>query len=166
MKLRIFLSVVGAALIAACSSSGSSGGGAGNTPSASVSASVSANAPADATAAKAEITTNWEKFFAYTTPRAQAQSLIETGAAMKPALDFAAQLQQSGKVKQAAKVTSISFTSATTATVNYELLNGTQVLLPTAQGKAVLVNGKWVVSKETFCTLVGLGAGGKAVPGC
>src|SRR5947209_12759343 len=140
MKLRMIGLVAGAALLAACSSS-SSGGSASNTPSPSVSSSA-ANAPADTAAAKGQITTNWQTFFAYNTPRAVAQSLIEGGAAMAPALQFAAKLQQGGKVKQGAKVTSVTFTSPTQATVNYQLLNGTTVLLPNANGTAVLVNGK------------------------
>ena len=32
--------------------------------------------------------------------------------------------------------------------------------------RAVLVNGKWLVSQQTFCTLVLLGASGKTIPGC
>ena len=48
----------------------------------------------------------------------------------------------------------MTFTSPTTAQVTYKLLNGNQVLLPAATGQAVLVNGTWMVSKVTFCTLV------------
>ena len=155
--------MAGAALLAACSSS-SSGGSANSTPS--TSASVAATAPADIAAAKAQVAANWEKFFNYKTPRSEQLKLIQDAKTVQPAIQAAAAQQAKLKLKQVVQVTSVTFTSPTQATVNYKLLNGTQVLLPSGTGTALLINGTWVVSKATFCGLVQLGANGQSVPGC
>ena len=68
--------------------------------------------------------------------------------------------------KTRAAVTTVAFTSATEAAVTYDLSVAGTVMLPGAQGKAVLEGGTWKVSKQTFCTLVNLSAGGTPVPGC
>jgi len=126
----------------------------------------SATAPADPAAAKAQIKANWEKFFAYRTKTAVAKSLLEDGSSMSGAIAFARLEQRQTHLKQAARVKLIVFTSATSANVTWALLNGTQVLLPSASGSAVYIDGTWKVSKQSFCTLVTLGANGKPVPGC
>jgi hypothetical protein len=166
MRLRSYaVAAVALTLAAACSSSSS--GGSAHTAATPPPASGTANAPADPAAAKAQITTNWQLFFAYTTPRSRAVQLVQGGAGLSAALAAAAQLQQQTHIRQEeAKVTGVVFTSPTQATVSYQLLNGTNVLLPTATGTAVLVNGTWLVSKATLCALVQLGSNGKAVPGC
>jgi hypothetical protein len=60
----------------------------------------------------------------------------------------------------------VTLTSATTADVKYELDTNGSPVLPSADGKAVYVNGKWLVAKATFCGLVGLAQPGKPVQGC
>ena len=150
---------------AACGGS-SSKSGTPNAPIVSTSASATATAPANPTAAEAQIRTNWETFFKYTTPRAQQITLLENGPNLQAAIAAAAQEQAKGHIKQAVKVTGVTFTGATTANVTYQLLNGAQVLLPSASGVAVYQDGSWKVSKTTFCTLVSLGAGGGTVQGC
>ena len=167
MTKRIATLVPLAALLsvaAACGGSSSKSG----TPNAPVvpSTSASATAPADPTAAEAQIRTNWEAFFNYNTPAAQSAALLENGATLAGAIAFAKKEQQQTHIKQGAEVTGVTFTGATTANVTYQLLNGKQVLLPSASGVAVYADGSWKVSKATFCTLVSLGANGQAVPGC
>jgi outer membrane protein TolC len=147
-------------ITAACSG-GSSKGAA---PAAKVSAS--ATAPADPAAAEAQIRTNWAAFFDYNTPAAKSAALLENGDSLAGAIAFAKREQAQTHIKQGAKVVSVSFTGAVTATVTYQLLNGTQVLLPSASGVAVFSGGAWKVSKASFCTLVQLGANGGTVPGC
>ena len=165
---RIVTVVAVAALLpvaAACGGS-SSKSGTPNAPVVTASASASATAPANPTAAEAQIRTNWQAFFNYNTPAAQSAGLLENGAALAGAIAFAKKEQQQTHIKQGAKVTSVSFTGPITANVTYQLLNGTQVLLPSASGVAVYADGSWKVSKATFCTLVSLGASGQTVPGC
>ena len=155
------------ALAAACSGGSSGGNSAVNTPPPTTPPSTStATAPADEAAAKAEIKANWTKFYAYKTKPAVAASLLEDGDQLAGALAFARQEQAQTHIKQNVKVKVITFTDPTHANVTYALLNGKTPLLPNASGVAVLVDGKWKVSKASFCTLVQLGANGKTVPGC
>mgnify|MGYP003340772206 CR=1 FL=1 len=56
-----------------------------------------------------------------------------------------------------AKVSDVAFESETRALVTYDiLLNGTPAMSG-SQGVSVLVDGKWLVSEESFCALVALG---------
>jgi hypothetical protein len=168
IRLRLVApALVLTALAAACSSGSSGGSSAANTPPPTQAPTTApATAPADEAAAKAEIKANWTKFYAYKTRPAVAASLLENGAQMAGALAFARLEQKQSHIKQAVKVNAITFTDATHAQVTYALLNGTTPLLPNATGVAVYSNGKWLVSKTSFCTLVQLGANGKTVPGC
>ena len=154
-----------AVLATACGGSSSSpSAGSSNPPSNSPSAA--ATAPANPAAAKAEITLAWKTFFNSGTPTAIAKSLLEDGDSLGPALRIAQQEDRASKLDRKAKVKLISFLNANTANVTWVLLNGTTPLLANASGQSVYVDGKWKVSKTTFCTLVMLGANGKPVPGC
>ena len=55
-----------------------------------------------------------------------------------------------------ARVDAISRTSATTARVVYSILLNDQVIFDGREGGAVLINGRWFVSKATFCDLAAL----------
>ena len=173
-----------AAALTACSSSPSSSS---STPSASAttssaSASPSMTTPAATTApatpsasastAKkmtaaesiAAIKKNWVIFFNGKTPVATRQSLLENGSA------FTALLKSQAKDPQAAmagsSVQSVTLTSATKANVVYSiLLSGTPVLTK-QKGAAVYEGGTWKVATSSFCSLVLLESGGKAVGGC
>ena len=165
------VAVCSAVLLSACggSSSPATTGGS-NSPSAPAASSSApapaATAPADPTAAMAQIKANWTKFFNYKTPRSQQIALLENGSQLGPAIAFAANLQKKQHLKELVKVNSVTFTSATQANVGYALYNLKTVLLPTAQGAAVLDGTTWKVSETTFCTLVSLGNGSKPVPSC
>ena len=154
-------------LVTACGgSSGGSSKAADTTPSPSASSSsAAANQPADPAKATAEITANWEEFFAPTTPEATAQSLLQNADKLQQALAIAAKAKASGN-KTRAKVKGVTFTSPTEATVTYDLLVNGAVALAGSTGKAVLEGGTWKVSQVTFCTLVALSANGQPVPGC
>ena len=169
IRLRLVApALVLTALVSACGGGSSGGTTAGNTPPPTTPGTPQATstAPADEAAAKAEIKANWTKFYAYKTTPAQAAALLEDGDQMSGALAFARREQAQTHIKQNVKVKVITFTDATHANVTYALLNGKTPLLPAASGVAVLVDGTWKVSKTSFCTLVLLGANGKAVPGC
>jgi hypothetical protein len=167
-RLRLVVPALVAAILAtACGGSSNSSSTSSNPPPGSTPPSTStATAPADVTAAKAEIKANWTKFYAYKTKPAVAATLLEDGGQMGGALAVARQEQAQTHIKQNVRVKVITFTDATHANVTYALLNRTTPVLPNASGVAVLVNGQWKVSKTSFCTLVQLGANGKAVPGC
>jgi hypothetical protein len=171
MPVRTAVLTLAAALsLAACG--GSSSGGATPTDSTSPAASQStapaggATEPADAAAARAEITDVWTKFFHTGTDRNDAVSLLEDGENLGKALDKAEQEDRQTGLVRRAKVQRIDFITPTSANVTWTLLNKSNPVLPNASGQAVLVDGKWKVSKLTFCTLVELGNDGKPVPGC
>ena len=55
-----------------------------------------------------------------------------------------------------AQVDSISRTSATTTRIIYSILLDDQVIFDGREGEAVLIEGRWYVSKSTFCDLAAL----------
>jgi hypothetical protein len=104
----------------------------------------------------AQITANWIAFFNPKTPMAKRISLLQNGE------KFASQIQASasfpGASSASAKVTKVTVTSATQATVIYSiLLLGTPVPgLTNTKGVAVLENGTWKVGDASFCVLLTL----------
>ena len=65
-----------------------------------------------------------------------------------------------------ARVDSISRTSSTTARVVYSILLNDQVVFDGRVGEAVLTDGRWLVSKATFCDLVALSGAAEALTVC
>ncbi len=168
-RARTLASVVVVAALAACSSSSGGGGGGATTPAGttpppttaavvstpnSAPASASATAtPADA-ATTAAVTHAYETMLNYKTPKAAAAALLQDGKAFAPAL--AAMATVSAKQKITVKVSSVSMVSAKTAKVIFTLFGAGTPLLPNTSGYAVLENGKWKVSGQTFCALLQL----------
>ena len=115
---------------------------------------VSASAGGSATAA---ITSDWQKFFAGTTPAAAKIALLQNGQQFASVI----QAQASSAIAQAtqAKVTAVKVTSPTTADVTYSIVQGGQVALPGQKGQAVLVGGVWKVSAPSFQALLKLEQG-------
>lgn len=136
-------------------------------PSSSAPAAVGTQ-PADVTAAKAEVTTAWTSFWNTSLPEAQRVPLVETGEALLPAIRFADKPSSASAAPTAvsATVESVLFRSASRAELTWTLLTNGMPVLPNATGIAVLEDGHWKVSKETFCALMALGSQGKPVPGC
>lgn len=162
--IRFLIPLTGVALLAGCSSSG----GTGPATSSSASASASTNGAGDTAA----VTRVWQSFFSKSTPISQKEALLENGTTtMMPAVQAFAADPRVGQA--AATVQKVTFPSATEADVTYQIsLNGTP-MLSGASGKAVKVNGSWLVSDVTLCGLLqlaaaGSGSGGSAgaIPGC
>ena len=109
--------------------------------------------------AVAEITTNWEAFFSAKTPVSQRVSLLQDGSQFQSVIQAQA---GGGLASQAsAKVTKVTVTSPTQATVKYDiLLNGTPALT-NQTGTAVLDNGTWKVGVTSFCGLLTIENSGK-----
>jgi hypothetical protein len=143
-----------AAALAACGG-GSSGGSSPTTPSSP------AGQPTAGPAAQAAVKTLYESFFSAPVP--QAKTMLEDGASLSQAFKIALKLK--GNVTESAKVKTVTITGPTTADVTFELDGDGAPLIPSSDGKAVYVNGKWLVAKQTFCTLVELG-GNPNVPNC
>ncbi|MET7714180.1 hypothetical protein [Streptomyces sp. NPDC005407] len=147
-----------------------SGGGSKSSPTPSVTAPVTpspsapaADGPADPAAAKAEIEKNWTTFF---DPKAATDAkvkVLENGEALRPLL--AAFSGDKNAAQSSARVTDVQFTSATEATVTYDLLVGGAPALPGTKGTSVYQDQTWKVSVKTLCALVEL-SGNAAAPGC
>jgi hypothetical protein len=153
--------------LAACGSSGSGSTSPSSAaapvssgPVSSAPAAVSSSAPAASSAAASTIATNWTTFFNAKTPAAQRASLVEDGQ------DFLTiiKAQSSSPLASAAtaKVTKVTVTSPTQATVVYDIVISGQAALSNQSGTAVLQAGTWKVGLASFCGLLTLEAGGKA----
>ena len=64
------------------------------------------------------------------------------------------------------RVDSISRTSSTTAEVAYSILLNDQVIFDGRIGEAVLAEGRWLVSRATFCDLVALSPVASEIDAC
>jgi len=159
--------------VSACSSSGSSssssGASSGTPSSAPVSSAPVSSAPASSSssssgnsAAVAQITANWEKFFNSSTPNSERVTLLQNGSAFAGAISGLTSLVSG----LGAKVTAVTLTSATTATVKYNLTAGGTSLLNNQTGTAVLDNGVWKVGDASLCALLKLVPGGTVPSAC
>jgi len=120
-------------------------------------------APTTTVDPKAEIAANWEKFFSPSETIEQREALLENGPTYEQAL-----IERSKDPRQAtasAKVKLVELTPPDSATVTYDVYLGDTLALPDAQGFAVLQDGVWKVSGESFCALMTL-ASTDPVPGC
>jgi hypothetical protein len=128
----------------------------GSTPSSS-----STTTPPAATggAAVAQITSNWETFFNGKTPVSQRVSLVQDGSQFQSVIS--AQAGSALASGATAKVTKVTVTSPTQATVKYDILEGGTPALSNQTGTAILQNGTWKVGVTSFCGLLTLENGGK-----
>jgi hypothetical protein len=159
------------AAVAACSSSSSSSSSsppapastsASSAPASSAAASSSAPAAANTASAAAQITTNWEKFFASSTPVSQKVTLLQNGSTFAPAISGLTSLVSG----LGAKVTGVTVNSATSATVDYNLTAGGSSLLSGQTGTAVYEDGVWKVGDASLCGLLKLVPGGTEPAAC
>lgn len=100
----------------------------------------------------AAVKSSWTTFFSYNTPESKRITLLQNGSTY--AADLAKEVKFFPK-GTAATVKSVTV-NGTTATVHYSLADSTGVLLPSSTGTAVEVNGRWLVSSATFCSLATL----------
>jgi hypothetical protein len=151
--------------VTACSSSSSSSGSSApssSAPASSAPATSSAPASSSSSAAVAEITANWEKFFNASTPTAQRVALLQNGTAFAGAISSLIHLVSG----LGAQVTSVTVTSPTTATVKYNLTAGGSSLLSGQTGQAVYEDGTWKVGDASLCGLIKLVPGGTVPSAC
>ncbi len=151
--------------VAACSSSSSSSTSSAPSSSAPASSAPASSAPASSSgnsAAVAEITANWEKFFNASTPTSERVALLQNGSTFAAAIAGLSHLVTG----LGAKVTAVTVNSATTATVTYNLTAGGSSLLSGQTGKAVYENGVWKVGDASLCSLIKLVPGGSVPAAC
>jgi hypothetical protein len=159
--------------VAACSSSSSSSSSSAPSSPAPASSAPASSAPASSapassasgnSAAVAEITTNWEKFFNSSTSLSERVALLQNGSAFSSAINDLSKLPIAAGI--GAKVTGVTVTSATSATVNYNLVSGSTTLLGGQTGKAVYQDGTWKVGDASLCGLFKLVPGGTVPAAC
>jgi hypothetical protein len=169
IRIAPVLGLILAAAISACSSSSS---GSASTPTTGTSATATApataatTAPASSTAggstaggsaaAIAEIKTNWEKFFNSSTPNSERLALLENGSSFSSALSSFSANPLASTVSS--KVDSVTLTSATRASVTYDLTAAGAPVASAQKGTSVLQDGTWKVGDDVFCGLLKEGA--------
>jgi hypothetical protein len=157
--------------VAACSSSSSSSSSSAPASSAPASSAPASSAPASSapassgnSAAAAQITANWEKFFNASTPLSQRVALLQNGTSFSSAIDSFSKLPLANGI--GAKVTGVTVTSATSATVTYAIVSGSTTLLGGQTGTAVYQDGMWKVGDASLCNLFKLIPGGSVPAAC
>ena len=174
ITLAPMLVVALALTVAACSSSGSSTSAATSPSAASAPASpVPASAPASSSApstggnsaAVAQITANWEKFFSSSTPVSEKVTLLQNGSTFEAAIKAFANFPLASSL--GAKVTNVTLNSATSATVTYSITTSSgSTLLPNQKGTAVYQDGVWKVGDASLCGLLKLVPGSTTPAAC
>jgi hypothetical protein len=148
--------------VAACSSSSSP------SSSAPASSAPASSAPASSSsgnsAAEAQITANWEKFFDSTTSLSERVALLQNGSTFSSAISALSKLPLASGI--GAKVTSVTVNSATSATVTYNIVSGSSTLLTGQKGTAVYEDGTWKVGDASLCGLFKLVPGGTVPAAC
>jgi len=130
-------------------------------PASTTTSSQATTTTVDAAAVKAQVTAVWERFFSAQTPLAERRSLLESGAQYDQAL--AAASKDPRQSQSSARVTDVQLTAPDRAAVIYDVLLNGQPALTGSQGVAILQDGTWKVSGQSFCALVTLAG---PVPGC
>jgi hypothetical protein len=143
--------------MSACSSSSSSSSSPATSAPASSSAPASAAASSPAasggsSSAVSEITTNWNTFFNPATPNSKRVELLENGEQFSAAINSLSSTPLASGLSS--KVDSVSVTSATKATVKYDLSALGQTVATNATGTSVLQDGTWKVGDDVFCGLL------------
>lgn len=90
-------------------------------------------------------------------------AMLQDGSTLSKAFKVADKLK--GSTVESSKTLSVKLTGPTTANVTFELDGDGKPVIAKSNGQAVYVNGKWLVAKQTFCSLVELG-GDTNIPGC
>jgi hypothetical protein len=156
--------------VAACGSSApssSSSSAPQTTPSASAATSAPVTPTPTATSSSAAvtaITANWITFFSGATPLAKRVSVLQNGSTFTSSIESSSTFP--GASSASAKVTSVTVTSPTQASVTYTILLAGSPVLSNQKGVAVLQDGTWKVGDASFCSLLTLENGGKPPAVC
>ncbi len=158
---RIVLATVLVALLASCGGDDDDGGGddAGDTTTTAEETTTTV----DEAAATEEITTNWEAFFNNQLSLDERITYLEDGEELQALVEQQAQILGEQASQASAQVDNVTLNDDGTANVEFQILLSGQPVLPST-GTAVLVDGKWLVSKATVCDLIALA--GTTPPEC
>lgn len=168
--VNLTLGLALAATVAACSSSASTSTASSGSGSAPASAPASASGPASASStfnspsAVAAITATWEKFFDSSTSSTERVALLQNGSTFSAAIAEFAKLPLASGL--GAKVTNVALSSATAATVTYNITASGTSLLSGQKGAAIFQDNTWKVGDASLCALFKLIPGGTVPSAC
>lgn len=123
-------------------------------------ATTTTEAPAgiDDPAAVEEITAAFEAFFDGTNPDLESKlALLEGGEGLREAFYAGQEANAELAVRTTASVDQITITSPTTAVVTYTIRLDDLPTLPDQPGGAILVDGRWLLTADTYCDVAELG---------
>lgn len=141
--------------MSACSSSSSSSSSSApaSTPASSAPAtSASPAASGGSASAVGQITTNWNTFFNSATPNSKRVQLLQNGSKFASAISSLTANPLASGV--GSKVDSVKLTSASQATVKYDITLAGKAVASNQTGTSVLENGVWKVGDSAFCGLL------------
>lgn len=136
----------------------------GSAASSSSAPTSSGAEPTSGSGATTAIEANWAKFFNSKTPTATRLALLQDGQTFATIIKS----QEGSTLAGAAssKVTHVTLTGTTQASVTYKILVAGQSVLSNRSGVAVYQDGVWKVGIASFCDLLKLenGGGTKGLP--
>lgn len=147
---------------------GSGGSGSGNTapathtssPTSQSSTPASGTEPTTGSGAVAAITKNWATFFNAKTPTSQRLALLQDGTMLAAVIK--AQSHNPLAKLATAKVSHVTLTGTSQASVTYSILVSGAPALSNQPGVAVYQNGVWKVGLISFCALLKIENAGKS----
>ena len=149
-----------AALIVGCGGGAKTTTSSSTVPAGTAGVSQASGAGEGSSSDVAAITRNWQKFFDGSSSTSERVALLQDGQR------FAAVIQAQSKnplaTQSQAKVSKVTLTGSTQATVVYTVLLAGKPALPGATGTAVKSGGSWQVSDRSFCALLELEGGAPA----
>jgi len=144
------MAATGCLILAACGG----GGGSSHHPSPKPASATTAAEPASGPAAVAAIEANWKTVFNGHASLPRRLDLLQDGPQVAAFVEAQAKTSfGAAAAGSTAKITSVTITSPTRATVHYEVLLLGTPLLKKQVGIAVFVNGVWKVGIASFCGL-------------
>jgi hypothetical protein len=154
----------GAPTSAPATTSSAPGGQAAAACGSATTPTVGGSGPADTTGAAGKIATDYTQFFDPSTTVSAKMGLLQNAQKLAPAMQAFAGDPQAAQTT--VSVTGVTFTSATSADITYNVCLSGAVALQGSKGKSVLEGGVWKVGDTTLCGLLQLKAGSSPIPGC
>jgi len=111
--------------------------------------------PADEDAARAAVSAVVTA--AYGPPGGDTATTVQDGAALAEVGQIAADRYPQYRDTIAAAIDEVRFIDASHAAVQFGLTTDGQVLIPPGVGRVVLIDGQWLVSRDTFCRILVVG---------
>jgi len=156
------LATVGLTLVA-CSSSGSGNSATPTAPATSSAQSTPSTGSGEPTGGPGAVTAikkNWATFFNAKTSVSRRLALLQGGQALTAVVKEQSKLPLAATATS--KVTGVTLTGTSQASVNYSILISGQAVLSGQHGVAVYQDGVWKVGLVSFCGLLKLENSGKA----